>query len=273
MRGAALGYPERVIDSHCHLDRLDDLDAALDADLDAFVSVGTDAARSAATVALAERDPRVYAVVGLHPNEASRIDDPSERAGLEALLDHPRVVAIGETGFDDHWDDETLEAQRRAFDVHAAWARATGKPLVLHVRDRQGGSDASHAAAEAVRATPGVPGVLHCFGGSDELLEVGLAADWFVSFAGNLTYKSAARLREVAARVPDARLLVETDAPFLAPVPHRGERNRPAWVRHTAQVLAEVRGTSLAALEPRLDANARAFYRLPDPPVRSTSGS
>lgn len=262
-----------MIDTHCHLDRLDAPDAPLDPDLDAVVTVGTDAARSEAAVARAERDPRVFAAVGLHPNEASAMHDPAQRSGLEALLEHPRVVAIGETGFDDHWDDETLDAQRHAFDVHAAWARATGKPLVLHVRDRQGGHDASDAAEAALRATPDVPGILHCFGGSDALLEVGLAAGWWVSFAGNLTYKSAHRLREVAARIPRERLLVETDAPFLAPVPHRGERNRPAWVRHTAQALADVRGEPLATLEPALDANARAVYRLPDGPVRSTAGS
>jgi TatD DNase family protein len=252
-----------VIDSHCHLDRVDDLEDALTAELRAFVTVGTDLPRSRLAVELAERDPRVFAVVGVHPNEASLADDPAVRRGIEELADHPRVVAIGETGFDDHWRDETLETQRRAFDWHASVARATGKPLVLHVRDRQGGDDASRAAERALRSAPDVHGVLHCFGGDPGLLSAGLDLGWMVSFAGNLTYKSASRLRDVAAEVPADRLLVETDAPFLTPVPHRGKRNRPAWVVHTARVLAEVRGERPEALERRLDANAERFYRLP----------
>jgi len=252
-----------VIDSHCHLDRVDDLQEALSAELRAFVTVGTDLPRSRGAVDLAQRDPRVYAVVGVHPNEASLADDPEVRRGIEELAGHPRVVAIGETGFDDHWRDETLETQRSAFDWHASVARAVDKPLVLHVRDRQGGDDASRAAERALRSASDVRGVLHCFGGDPGLLAAGLELGWMVSFAGNLTYKSAARLRQAAAEVPAERLLVETDAPFLAPVPHRGKRNRPGWVVHTARVLAEVRGEDPDALERRLDANAERFYRLP----------
>ena len=252
-----------MIDSHCHLDRVDDLATALDNDLKAMVTVGTDVPRSQAAVRLAEREPRVFAVVGVHPNEASAADDPDVRAGIEALAGHPRVVAIGETGFDDHWRDETLETQRRAFDWHATVARAHGKPLVLHVRDRQGGDDASRAAEAALRATPDVSGVLHCFGGDVGLLAAGLDLGWMVSFAGNLTYKNAERLREAARQVPADRLMVETDAPFLAPVPQRGKRNLPGWVMHTARVLAEVRGEDPDEMERRLDANATRFYRLP----------
>ena len=252
-----------MIDSHCHLDRCDDLAVALDNDLRAMVTVGTDPARSREAVRLAEARPRVFAVVGVHPNEASLSDDPAVRAAIVALAGHPRVVAIGETGFDDHWRDETLEAQRHAFDWHAGVARDVGKPLVLHVRDRQGGDAASRAAEEAVGSASDVLGVLHCFGGDPGLLAAGLEAGWMVSFAGNLTYKSAANLRAAAATVPEDRLLVETDAPFLAPVPHRGKRNRPGWVRHTAQVLAEARGDDPDRLEQVLDANAQRFYRLP----------
>lgn len=268
MRGLrAVAHPagrvRAVIDSHCHLDRVDDLHTALDNDLRAMVTIGTDVPRSRAAVDLAEREQRVYAVVGVHPNEASAADDPDVRAGIEALAGHPRVVAIGETGFDDHWRDETLETQRRAFDWHARVAHEAGKPLVLHVRDRQGGDAASRAAERALRATPDVRGVLHCFGGDQGLLEAGLDLGWMVSFAGNLTYKSATRLREAAAKVPPDRLMVETDAPFLAPVPHRGQRNVPGFVVHTARVLAEVRGDDPDELERRLDANAVRFYRLP----------
>lgn len=252
-----------MIDSHCHLDRVDDLEAALDNDLLAMITVGTDVERSRGAIRLAEREARVYAVVGVHPNEASRADDAGVRRGIEELADHERVVAIGETGFDDHWRDESLDTQRRAFDWHAELARTTGKPLVLHVRDRQGSDAASRAAEAALRATPDVAGVLHCFGGDAGLLAVGLELGWMVSFAGNLTFKSAGRLRDAARDVPAERLLVETDAPFLAPEPNRGKRNRPGWVVHTARVLAEVRGMPADELEVRLDANARRFYDLP----------
>jgi len=249
-----------VIDTHCHLDRVEDLGQALDNDLHAMVTIGTDLARSQEAVRLAEREPRVYAVIGLHPNDASGIRDEAVRLGLADLARHPRVVGLGETGFDDHWQDETLATQREAFDWHADVAREVGKPLVLHVRDRQGGEDASRAAERAIRETPGVPGVLHCFAGDPGLLDVALAAGWYVSFAGNLTFKRAEAIREAAVRVPEDRLLVETDAPFLSPEPNRGKRNVPAWVRHTAQRLAEVRGVPLATLEPVLDQNAARFY-------------
>lgn len=252
-----------MIDTHCHLDRCDDLAVALDNDLLAIVTVGTDPDRCREAVRLAEADKRVFAVVGVHPNEASLADDSVVRAAIGALADHPRVVAIGETGFDDHWRDETLDTQRQAFDWHADLARATGKPLVLHVRDRQGGDAASRAAERALRDAPDVTGVLHCFGGDPGLLAAGLELGWMVSFAGNLTYKSASNLREAAAAVPADRLLVETDAPFLAPVPHRGKRNRPGWVTNTARQLAETRGEDPTELERVLDANAQRFYRLP----------
>jgi TatD DNase family protein len=252
-----------VIDTHCHLDRVPDLDAALANDLRAMVTIGTDPARSDQAVRLAETHPRVVAAVGLHPNEASLADDAEARARVAELARHPRVVALGETGFDTHWRDETLATQRRAFDWHAEQARATGKPLILHVRDGRGREDASLAAAEALRAHPDVPGVLHCFAGHPELLRTGLELGWMVSFAGNLTYERATAIHAAARAVPEERLLVETDAPFLAPVPHRGERTLPGWVRHTAAALAELRGAPLARLEPLLDANAIRFYRLP----------
>ena len=173
------------------------------------------------------------------------------------------MVAIGETGFDTHWDDETLESQRRAFDWQAELARRLDKPLILHVRDAQGREDASLAAAAAIREAGHRRGILHCFNGHAGLLEAGLALGWMVSFAGNVTYKSAGALRDAARAVPEDRLLVETDSPYLAPVPMRGRRNTPAYVRHTAELVAEVRGVTLDALEPVLDRNATRVYGLP----------
>jgi len=252
-----------VIDSHCHLDRVDDLQACLATNLKAMVTIGTNVERSRAAIALAESDARVFAVVGIHPTEASKALEPEVPPTLLDLAQHDRVVALGETGFDDHWKDETLDTQRQAFDIHVELARAVDKPLVLHVRDQQGSEEASRAAEYAIRETPDIVGVLHCFGGDPGLLEVGLASGWYVSFAGNLTFPSADRIREAASRVPVDRLLVETDAPFLTPVPHRGKRNQPAYVQHTAAFLAELRGVPLLELEQQLDSNAKAFYRLP----------
>lgn len=250
-----------MIDSHCHLDRCEQPQAAIDTTLAAMVTVGTDLPRSRWAVATAERNPNVFAAVGIHPNDAAAAD-ASTRAAIEELAAHPLVVAIGETGFDRYWDSQTPAAQMAAFEWQADLARRSGKALILHVRDKQGSALAHSEAAAALRASGHRRGVLHCFSGNLELLEAGLQLGWHVSFAGNLTYKSAADLREVATRVPLDRLLVETDAPFLAPVPKRGKRNEPAWVRYTAAALAEVRGIPLPELEQALDANAQHLFGL-----------
>lgn len=250
-----------MIDSHCHLTRLPDPDVAVaTSGLAWIVTVGTSLEDSRAALALARRHPRVRVAVGVHPNEASAARDERVRRRIEELAEDPLVVAVGETGFDTHWQDETLETQRAAFDWHAEVAARTGKPLVLHVRDRQGADDASRAAAAAIREAGVRRGVLHCFNGHQALLEAGLELGWHVSFAGNLTYPSAGALREAASSVPEDRLLVETDSPFLSPVPHRGQPNAPANARLTAARLAEVRGADPAALEAVLDANAAALF-------------
>lgn len=249
-----------MIDTHCHLDMCRDPDAAVDNDLKAMVTIGISVERSRAAIDLATRHPRVHAAVGIHPNSASDAEDEAVRGAIESLALDPHVVAIGETGFDTHWEDETLDTQRAAFDWHADLARRTDLPLILHVRDRQGTDDASRAAAAAIRSAGWRNGILHCSNGHDRLLEVGLELGWHVSFAGNLTYKSATDLRRAARSVPLERLLVETDSPYLTPEPRRGSRNEPANVRFTAAVLAEVREMELDDLEPILDANAQRVY-------------
>lgn len=250
-----------MTDTHCHLTRLPDPDAAVtDSGLVRLVTVGTSVDDSAAALAVARRHATVSVAVGVHPNEASAARDPAVRAGIERLAADASVVAIGETGFDTHWDAETLVTQREAFDWHAELASRTDKALVLHVRDAQGRDDASRAAAEAIRSAGWGRGVLHCFNGAPGLLAAGLELGWYVSFAGNLTYPSASALREAAVAVPTDRLLVETDSPFLAPVPHRGRPNTPAHVRLTAARLAEVRGVDPDELEPVLDANAARLF-------------
>ena len=273
--GAARGYREDVIDSHCHLTRViagwhgqaqgrptSELLADAVADLAAVVSVGTGVDDSSATLELAALDGRVHVAVGIHPNDASQAASAVNRDAIERLATSRSVVAIGETGFDDHWQDETLDTQLAAFEWHADLAARLDKPLVLHVRDRQGGSDASAAAARAITAAGHRRGVLHCFNGDAGLYAAAMDLGWYVSFAGNLTYRSAATLREVAELVPLDRLLVETDSPFLAPLPHRGSPNRPGHVRIVVAALAALRGIDAAALETQLDANARALFGL-----------
>lgn len=249
-----------MTDSHCHLDACDDPISAADPSLEAIISVGTSVAGNQANISLAGRIENVWAAVGIHPNDAGQSEDAEVRSEVERQARLPRVVAIGETGFDIHWDRETLASQRSAFDWHADLARRLNLPLILHVRDRQGSNAASREAVTALREAGHGKGVLHCFNGHPELLEIGLELGWFVSFAGNLTYPSAKPLREAAREVPEGSLLVETDSPYLAPVPQRGKRNRPEFVRHTAAKLAEVRGVAIHELEGVLDQNARRFF-------------
>lgn len=258
-----------VIDSHCHLDYLDDPAAAVNVDLAAVITVGTDPERSRQAVGFAERFPNVYAVVGVHPNDAALAADREVRTVTEELARHPRVVGVGETGFDRHWDKQTPAAQQASFEWQADLARRVDKALVLHVRDATGSDEASRAAVAAITAAGYRRGVLHCFNGHSQLLAAGLDLGWFVSFAGNLTYKNAGDLRKVAAGLPLDTLLVETDSPFLTPAPLRGKPNRPANVFLTAQVLADCVGLPLAELEPILDANARRLYGLEQPAGRS----
>jgi TatD DNase family protein len=252
-----------MIDTHCHLDRVGDLDAALDNALRALVTIGTCAERSETALALAQRQERVYASAGLHPSDVADRDGALERRRIEALAEDPLVVAIGETGIDLYWRQDTLEAQLDALRWQLDLAARLDKPVVLHVRDRDGRDEASLAAAAAIDEAGYGRGILHCTNGHPELLAVGLSAGWYVSFAGNLTYPRATAVHAAARRVPTERLLVETDAPFLAPIPHRGRPNLPGYVTHTAAALAVLRGVAPAELEHQLDANAIRALRLP----------
>lgn len=252
-----------MTDTHCHLDHCADPVAAADPTLAALITVGTTVDRNETALELAEALPNVWAAVGIHPNNAGDARDPGTRERVEAQARNPRVVAIGETGFDTHWRRASLEEQRHAFDWQARLARALDKPLILHVRDREGAEDASLAAAAALAETGWRRGILHCFNGHPGLLEVALGLGWFVSFAGNLTYKSARALHAAAREVPAERLLVETDSPYLTPVPLRGQPNRPANVRLTAAFLAELRGAPTEEVEALTDENARRVYDLP----------
>lgn len=254
-----------MIDTHAHLDYLDDPASALgELGLGALVCIGASLEHARNAVALAGQFPEVYATVGLHPTDVAE-DSPAVRADLEALATHPRVVGIGESGLDDYWDDTQRPLQQAAFEWQLDLARRLARPLVLHTRDKAGQDRAHQGVMEVLREWPDVPVILHCFSGHAELLRFGLerAAPTYFGFAGNTTYKTAHDIQAAARTVPLDRLLLETDAPFLAPVPKRGKPNRPGYVRYTLDFVAALRGMDAAELERATDDNARRVYALP----------
>ena len=239
-----------MIDTHAHLgdDAHDVLARARAAGVAQVIDVATtvDAGREA--LALAEREDGVYVSLGVHPHEAGE----AQLDGLRELLDHPKAVAVGETGLDYFRDYAPHDAQQRVFEAQLALARETGKPVVIHARA------ADDDTRERLVAHDG-PIVLHCFS-SPGLLDAALEHGWYVSFAGNVTYKNAYELRDAARRVPVERLLAETDSPYLAPQAVRGQRNEPAFVAHTYALLSELRGEDVRA---RIEANANTVFGLP----------
>jgi TatD DNase family protein len=235
-----------VIDSHTHLDLCAPPDAQLVAAAEAvgvkrLLTVGTDGSSCRAALVAAEAFPQVYAAVGRHPNAASGFDD-ADLAELRALAAHERCLAIGETGLDFYRDGAPRADQERAFAAQIGLARETDKPLVIHTR-----AAAAETLAQLDTQGRGVSVVMHCFS-MPEHLEECLDRGYAISFAGNVTYRSAADLATAARAVPDERLLVETDAPYLTPQAVRKERNQPAFVAHTLAFLAELRGCTAREL-------------------------
>ena len=227
------------------------LERARAAGVDRVVLVATTVAQAPETLALADAHAGVYACLGVHPHEAG---SPGDLGELRRLLGHERAVAVGETGLDYFRDYAPRDAQRQLFQVELELAAELGKPVVVHTRA------ADHDTLAALADFDGTV-VLHCFS-SPALLEPALERDWYVSFAGNVTYPKAPELREAAARVPSDRLLAETDSPYLAPQRVRGQRNEPAHVVHTVAALAEARGEDAARLAAQIDANATAAFGL-----------
>jgi TatD DNase family protein len=247
-----------MIDSHTHLDLCEGSEAelverAVAAGVRRLLTVGTDGASCRKALAAAEAFPQVWAAVGRHPNYATGFD-AADLAELKALAAHPRCAAIGETGLDFYRDYAPRADQERAFSAQIALARATGKPLVIHSRAAEADTLAQ-LAAEA----QGVSVVMHCFSMPDRLEEC-LERGYAISFAGNVTYKSAGDLAQAAARVPDERLLVETDAPYLTPQPVRKHRNEPAFVAHTLAFLADLRGVAPAELGAVVEGTAARVF-------------
>ena len=234
-----------LIDSHCHLDFPEfapEIEAVVEraraAGIGRLITISTRVARHEALAAIAERFTDVFFTVGTHPHQAAEEPDvPAER--LVALAQHPKCVGIGEAGLDYHYDHAPRDVAAKVFRTHVAAARESGLPLVIHARD------ADEDMAEILRdgaARGAFKAVLHCFSSGAALARAGLELGLFVSFSGIVTFKGSTALREIACAVPLERMLVETDAPFLAPVPHRGKRNEPAFVVETARVLAELKG-------------------------------
>ncbi|MDW3713978.1 MULTISPECIES: TatD family hydrolase [Pseudomonas] len=255
-----------LVDSHCHLDRLDlaahggSLDAALEAararGVGQFLCIGVSADNAAAVKDLASRYADVHCSVGVHPLDLA----PGEALALDWLLgelDHPRVAAIGETGLDYHYEPEAAELQQQAFRLHLEAARITGKPVVVHTREARADTLALLREAALPQA-----GVLHCFTEDWEMAKAALDIGFYISLSGIVTFRNAEALREVARQVPADRLLVETDSPYLAPIPHRGKPNLPEYVREVAEFLAQLRGVEFERFAEQTTANFRRLFPL-----------
>jgi TatD DNase family protein len=242
-----------VIDTHAHLgdDAAEVVERAWDAGVSRVVDVATTVAGARRSLERTEQLDGVYAALGIHPHEA---DDDADLDALRELLTHPNAVAVGETGLDYFRDYAARDAQRRLFDAQLAVAREVGKPVVIHTRA------ADDETLERLVAHDGQV-ILHCFS-SQRLLEPALERGWYVSFAGNVTYKNAYDLRTAARRVPADRLLAETDSPYLAPQAVRGRRNEPRFVLHTLDALAHARSADKAELERQIDENATRVFGL-----------
>jgi len=262
-----------LVDSHCHLDFPDfapELEAVVAraeaAGVGHMVTISTRVRRHAQVLAIAERFPNVTCSVGTHPHHAhEELDITAE--DLVARAEHPKVVAIGEAGLDYHYDNSPRDAQEQGFRTHIAAARATQLPLVIHAREAD--EDTARILEDEMGKGP-FPAVLHCYTGGPDLARRAIALGHSISFTGIVTFRNSAALREIAGSLPADRFLVETDAPYLAPLPYRGKRNEPAYVVEVAKVLAEVRGVSADEIARQTTEN---FFRLFSKVPRATAAA
>jgi len=251
-----------LVDSHCHLDfpdfsaRLPELLAAMQANgVGAAVCIGVNLEDFPGVLALAESRPNLYATVGVHP-EYDQAEEPDVER-LIRLAAHPKVIAIGETGLDYYWQKDKPEWQRRRFRTHIQAARRCGKPLVIHMRDAA--DDTLRLLAEEHAGEVG--GVMHCFTENWEVARRALDLGLYLSFSGIVTFKNATAIKEVAQKAPLDRILVETDAPYLAPAPFRGKQNQPAYVRYVAEEIARLRGLAVEEVAAATTANFFNLFR------------
>ena len=251
------------IDSHCHLDfpelveRKDEILALMAENaVSTALCVSVKLETLPRVLALAEAHPHLWASVGVHPDNKD-CEEP-DVARLCELAQHPRVIAIGETGLDYYWHKDKPEWQRARFRTHIQAARATSKPLIIHTRDSA--EDIIRIMREEEAGQAG--GVMHCFTETREVAEQALDLGFYISFSGIVTFKNAKALKEVARFVPLERMLIETDSPYLAPVPHRGKTNEPGFVKHVAEHIAELRGVPVETIADATTANFRTLFRI-----------
>ncbi len=258
-----------LFDTHAHLDEsafaedvTEVVQRAESAGLVGILTVGVSATSSEAAIRLAETFPLVWAAVGIHPNYAAQAT-PDDWRKIEHLVQHPRVVALGETGLDRHWHYTPFDVQQEYFRRHLELSHRTGLPVVIHCREAE--TDLRQLLQQECRNQGLLRGILHSFSGTWDTAELGLQLGLYISFAGMLTYKNADSLRQVACRVPESQLLIETDSPYLVPVPLRGKkpRNEPAYLLHTLHCLARVRNTEPETLAATTTANALRLFKIP----------
>lgn len=256
-----------LVDSHCHLDYFtpDELPGVMAraeaAGVHEMVTIGTTMDQAARAIAIAEAHGNVWCTIGVHPHHAAEAPIPHP-ATLARLTEHPRVIGIGESGLDYFYDRAPRDTQQENFRAHIRAARLAGLPLAIHARDAD--DDIIRILQEERDNGGDFEFLLHCFSSGRQLAKAAVQMGGFVSFSGILTFPKSQELREIARDIPDERLLVETDSPYLAPVPVRGKRNEPANVRHTAAKLAEVRGVSLEDLAMLTTANFLRLFRKAD---------
>jgi TatD DNase family protein len=261
-----------LVDSHCHLDfpaLAEDREAVLDraraAGVGAMQTIGTRLATFGQVVAIAEANPDVWCSVGVHPHQAAK-EPPDDPAQLLRLAEHPRVIGIGESGLDYYYDHSPRDVQAEVFRTHIAAARQSGLPLIVHTRDAD--RDTADVLREAMDEGP-FAGVIHCYSSSPELAFAAVEMGLYLGLGGILTFKRSDQLRATVRELPLDRLLLETDAPYLAPEPFRGKRNEPAHVAHVAATLAELRGLLLEEVEAATTDNFfRLFTKAKRPPGR-----
>ena len=252
-----------LIDSHCHLDYFKDAEflevliRARAAGVAEMVSIGTSLEQSRRILAMVANEPGLWCSVGIHPQHAHEEPVPEPEV-LAAMTDHPKVIGLGESGLDYFYETAPHDVQQAAFRAHIRAARLSGLPLAIHARSAD--DDIASILAEERDSGGPFDFLLHCFSSGRALAEAAIAMGGYVSFSGILTFPKSTALREIARDMPEDRILVETDAPYLAPAPHRGKRNEPGWVAHTAATLAEVRGLSPERLAALTTANFRFLY-------------
>jgi len=250
-----------LIDSHAHLDSLEELPEVLkrarEAEIEKIIAISSSLSSSADTLEIARTNENIYAAVGIHPHNASTTNEEVIRE-LESLIEEPKVVAVGETGLDYFYMNSEKEVQKKSLIEHINLGKKHGLPIVIHVRD----ADKDLAEILKTEDISSKTGVIHCFTGDYAQAKVYLDLGFYISFSGIVTFKKSEENRDAAKNIPEDRILVETDSPYLAPVPHRGKPNEPSYVRHVAETVAEVRGVVLEELAEITRANTERLFNL-----------